>query len=392
MSKILYLTFESLEKDPILTTQVLSLLKKLKSKHHFQLLTIDSEEFIQSHNSNLQNVFIKKGSFLISLFRLVKWTLLNSKKYDIIHVRSYLPMFSVLLPRILYSIPIIFDMRGVMPYEFRLRSRVANNLLSRLLYYTAYLLFFAFEFLFINVASTVVVVSAPFSAYVKRKLLFSIPLLTIPTFTVSKPLTTPGSNIDLYPVFLDVNAPIFVYSGSLDVWQQFPNTIRLFKCILNIVPEAKLLIITRQQQLANQLLIDSIPQNTFRVLTLLPDQVASALELGDFGILLRDQDIVNAVSAPIKFAEYLSSGLKIIISSGIGDASGQVDELDLGFVIPNLNPDAFNTFANSHLNELRQKSPPHISHSAKKLLDTNYSLEQAADKYNILYNQLLRVN
>ena len=52
----------------------------------------------------------------------------------------------------------------------------------------------------------------------------------------------------------------------------------------------------------------------------------------DYGLIIRDESITNQVSSPVKFAEYLYAGLKIIISSNIGDYSKFVLDNDCGFL------------------------------------------------------------
>ena len=49
-------------------------------------------------------------------------------------------------------------------------------------------------------------------------------------------------------------------------------------------------------------------------------------------MIIREESITNQVSSPVKFAEYLYAGLKIIISSNIGDYSKFVLDNDCGFL------------------------------------------------------------
>lgn len=64
-----------------------------------------------------------------------------------------------------------------------------------------------------------------------------------------------------------------------------------------------------------------------------PDEVNSYLIFSDYGILLRDQIVTNRVASPVKFAEYLSAGLRVLISPNLGDYSDFVVQNDLGQVI-----------------------------------------------------------
>jgi hypothetical protein len=57
---------------------------------------------------------------------------------------------------------------------------------------------------------------------------------------------------------------------------------------------------------------------------------------GDVGLLLRERHPMNEVAAPGKFAEYVLSGLPIVMTEGIGDFSAAVRDSELACVLPDL--------------------------------------------------------
>ena len=59
----------------------------------------------------------------------------------------------------------------------------------------------------------------------------------------------------------------------------------------------------------------------------------SLYNASDFGILLRENRLVNNVASPTKFAEYIMAGLKVIISENVGDYSEIVTKNNYGFVV-----------------------------------------------------------
>ena len=69
-------------------------------------------------------------------------------------------------------------------------------------------------------------------------------------------------------------------------------------------------------------------------------EVYKTLSNCDYGILLREDKVTNRVASPVKFAEYLNAGLKVLISPNIGDFSEFTLENNCGAVvkgnIPNL--------------------------------------------------------
>jgi glycosyltransferase involved in cell wall biosynthesis len=58
--------------------------------------------------------------------------------------------------------------------------------------------------------------------------------------------------------------------------------------------------------------------------------------MADYGILIRPNSITNSVASPVKFAEYLASGLQVLISDGIGDFSEFVVREKIGYLINNV--------------------------------------------------------
>ncbi len=72
--------------------------------------------------------------------------------------------------------------------------------------------------------------------------------------------------------------------------------------------------------------------NRVLLTTVLPEQVHSTISLCDYGLLLRQSSVTNRVASPVKVAEYLQAGLKVIISPEIGDYSELIVQLDCGFI------------------------------------------------------------
>ncbi len=57
------------------------------------------------------------------------------------------------------------------------------------------------------------------------------------------------------------------------------------------------------------------------------------LAVSDLGLLLRERNSVNRVASPVKFAEYLASGLPVLVSPGVGDCPDIVRRDRVGYVL-----------------------------------------------------------
>jgi hypothetical protein len=81
-----------------------------------------------------------------------------------------------------------------------------------------------------------------------------------------------------------------------------------------------------------------LPDDRVRVLRAPHSEVVGWLNASDAGILLRERHPVNAVASPTKFAEYLLTGLPVVINDGIGDYSDFVARRDVGVLIDERDP------------------------------------------------------
>ncbi len=114
-----------------------------------------------------------------------------------------------------------------------------------------------------------------------------------------------------------------VYSGSTAAYQHLEDlTIPFLKKLaerntkirlvfLSSEPEAIKKMLAEAQIAIDKIIVKSLPQN----------EVAIALTACDAGVLIRKPTLVNRVANPVKIAEYLASGLPVIIEKGIGGVS-----------------------------------------------------------------------
>ena len=123
---------------------------------------------------------------------------------------------------------------------------------------------------------------------------------------------------------------IFVYSGSSSEWQSFTKMFHFVEKFLLKNKKYKFLILSKETTKINEM-IKKFPDQIF-IKWFHPNEVISFLKICDYGLIIREESITNQVSSPVKFAEYLYAGLKIIISANIGDYSKFVIDNDCGFI------------------------------------------------------------
>lgn len=124
---------------------------------------------------------------------------------------------------------------------------------------------------------------------------------------------------------------VLVYAGSAAGWQSFGLLEGVLSHWMAENPKVKLLFLTRTE-LQDLPLYDQYPDRIQKA-WLPHEEVPQTLAAADYGIMIREKTVTNQVASPTKFAEYLSSGLRVLISEGLGDYSEAVAKEGLGFVI-----------------------------------------------------------
>jgi hypothetical protein len=127
------------------------------------------------------------------------------------------------------------------------------------------------------------------------------------------------------------NDLIIVFSGSISKWHSFPIMISHFEIFLEKDKNVKVLFLSKLNNLISDL--QSRYPNRVIVKWVLPEDVPSLLSQADYGYVFREQSVTNQVASPVKVAEYLNCGLKILISENLGDYSSMVRENDLGRIV-----------------------------------------------------------
>jgi glycosyltransferase involved in cell wall biosynthesis len=168
---------------------------------------------------------------------------------------------------------------------------------------------------------------------------------------------------------LEEDDVLLIYSGSLAGWQSLDNLEEVLSAFLKN-EKVKILFLSKSHTTIEELQ-NKYPNRIFRK-WLSPIEVPRYLALGDYGILLRKDNWTNRVASPVKFAEYLSAGLKVLISKSIGDFSDLVRDNNLGIVVDSMDIDSLQVSI-----EPMYASAVRIKEFAKN----NFSKESVSKKY-----------
>lgn len=126
---------------------------------------------------------------------------------------------------------------------------------------------------------------------------------------------------------------VVVYPGRFGRWHYTPETFAVVRGLMDAGADVHLLVLTPDLEAANELAAKTLPEGRYTIRSAPHHEVPRYLRAADLGILLRAPDPLNEVACPTKFAEFVMSGLPVLISAGIGDCSGFVAERDAGAVL-----------------------------------------------------------
>ncbi len=136
---------------------------------------------------------------------------------------------------------------------------------------------------------------------------------------------------------------VFLYLGTLSVWQWPEAMFNMFSRFHEKNPDSIIYILAPTYDHSKALDFITkfhLPQGSYLLEEVAHKEVGKIIGVADVGILLREFHVVNLVSSPTKFGEYLAAGVPVILSKGIGDYSEMAEAKRLGITL-NLNGKEF---------------------------------------------------
>ena len=164
----------------------------------------------------------------------------------------------------------------------------------------------------------------------------------------------------------------YVYIGGLSVWQCFEDILALYKKIRK--PSSTFHIITLDTDSAISKVESIIGSQDGIMIYSIKDRskIPEVLNKFQYGFLIRKNDIVNQVSSPIKFLEYLSCGVDVIMTDAVPAYANIIQDYHVGTIV-DLNSE--NIIINKY------------SDQAKKVYQELFNRERYVERYKSLLNQ-----
>ncbi|MFA5410252.1 MAG: glycosyltransferase [Candidatus Omnitrophota bacterium] len=404
---ILYISYNG-ALEPLGQSQVISYLTRLSLKEGlvFTLLTFERENDLRDDKSfekisgileenkiEWHRLTYHKQPFLVStvydilLGVIYSLRLISKNKISVIHARSYVPaVIACIIKKALNKkIKFIFDMRGMMIDEYAEGGIFKKN-------GVIYRLGKIIEKRILLLSDRIVVLTERIKNtiddcdYLKGKK--DLKTAVIPCcvdlrkFSPDLPKGEIRRKLGLTGTF------IFVYAGSVGTWYFLEGMLDLFKIAKKIIPTAHFLFINRDNAaiLKNEILVKGLDGKDFTIIRSGYDDMPYYISECDAGVIFYKQLFSRQACCPVKFGEYLSCGIPLVLNSGIGDTEEIVRTHRIGGIVKEFSEDYYADAINELL-EIKKEGPG-VKQRCRSVAEKLLSLEIGINKYAGIYKEL----
>ena len=364
------LSFENSTEDPENNKWYAEARKVLKEKAKIFSIKVSSPKILRGFIILLFFPFAIRKTFQI----------VKQNNIEIIHGRSNRPTLIGLVLKLFLDVKVLYDNRGLVSDEID-SSRFIRVKIETIL-----------EKILIKYSDKIVVVSKTFQEYLEKKYskIFKPEKFFIVRNCFSNERFKFSQELRKRQLeLLNLSGRfIMVYSGPSVGWQRFDVILKIFKRLKQLKQNAFFLVISYDPEIEKTTKNAGITKEDFRVYNLPPSEVNKFLLTGDFGVILSDYKLRRMVSAPIKFGEYLASGLPILMMTKIGDTEDIINKYNVGILSENEDQ----LFGEALMKIINLTQVPGIKEKCRLVAEKELSLTFAANQYYDIYKTLINQN
>lgn len=395
-TSILYITYDGLM-EPLGQSQVLAYQERLAENYDIHILSFEKPKDwnktaarealakrIQAAGIHWHPLpYHKKPSALATAWDIlcgIRAGMRLIRKHDIriVHARSYVPSVMALALKRVTSVKFIFDMRG-----FWADERVDGGLWPR--GGRMYRLAKWFERKFLLNADHVVSLTNAAIAEIRR---FDYLADRQPSFTT---ITTCTDLSRFVPQPSPGEGFIVGYVGSAGTWYLFNEVLTCFQRLCAQRPDARLLIINRNEHdfIRGRLQAHDIPGDRVELRSAAHSEVPLQIARMHVGIFFIKPVFSKLASAPTKLGEFLGCGVPCLTNAGVGDMADILESENVGVAIDAFDAEALDRGIR-HL--LQLVADPTIQNRCVDAAHRNFRLEAGVQSYEWIYQKLERIN
>lgn len=392
---VLYISYDGML-EPLGQSQVITYLERLSQDHRVHVLSFEKPEDraradkVAAVEARMESAGIswhpltyhKRPTVPATLFDVTQglfaslWLVLRHR-LGLIHARSYVSALIAWLAKLLTGTPYIFDMRGFWPDEradggiwpregriYRAVKKIERVLLRG-----------ADHIVTLTHASKGVIEGFPFLQGGKP-----VRVTVIPT-CADLARFSPGERRADNPYVLG-------YLGSIGTWYLFDEVIACFAALRRRLPDARLLVVNRNEQdLVRRLVAEAgLPESAVEITAADHAEVPAQVRRMSAGAAIIKPVYSKLASAPTKLAEYLGCGVPCLGNVDVGDMEMML-EGEGGGVALRAFTDAEREAAVDRL--LALHADPETPARCRAAAERHFSVEQGAEDYRAIYRSLL---
>jgi len=395
MKSLIYISYDGIC-EALGQSQITPYLKRLSDDYRIHIISYEKSEDYKNKNkifslrASLSDfgiewtplLYHKRPTVLATLFDILKGQIISMQiarkiKADILHVRSYIPALIALPTKKLTGAKMLFDIRG-----FWADERVDGGIWPR--GSTIYRIVKYLErYLFLEADHVVTLTKASVSI-IKGFNYWSdlFPEITVIPTCADLGKFIPPKKISNFKSFT------FGYVGSFGTWYMLEETIALFAAILELRPEAKMIIINRNE---HELVRASaakagIPIEKIEITKSSYKDVASHIQRMHAASVLIRPCFSKIASAPTKLAEYLGCSVPCVGSYGVGDMEDVLEGEGTGVILRSFDLEAISKAAQQIIT-LSQNSDVRLR--CRETALSHFSLKKGVEAYRLIYSNLI---
>ncbi|XZF13810.1 glycosyltransferase family 4 protein [Chitinophagaceae bacterium MMS25-I14] len=359
---ILFISYDGMT-DPLGQSQVLPYLAGLSAKgHNISLLSCEKperasvkpliENICRRHNIDWHPISYTRKPPILSTVKDVRkikqktLELHRSKKFDIIHCRSYISALAGQWMKKEHGVPFIFDMRG-----FWADERVDGGLwkLSNPLFSTVYKFFKKKEKQYLEQADAIVSLThAAKEEIAKWPLAKHTPIDVIPCCVDTELFDPAKINTDKQlelrrKAGIPDGQTVLGYVGSLGTWYLLPEMLAFFKVWLQQKPESILFFVTTEpeEMIHAEAQQQGIPADRIYIVSAARNEVPYYISMMHYGLFFLKKVFSKMASSPVKQGELMAMGIPVICNAGVGDSDRIVQQYKAGVLVHDYSPEGY---------------------------------------------------
>lgn len=391
---ILYISYDGML-EPLGQSQVLAYLERLSDDFEINLLSFekkadtDRRDKLAAMRRRLEASRIRwtwrryhkaptapATAFDVAVGTATALAIATRRRVRIVHCRSYIPMLVGLGVKRVTGAKLIFDMRGLWadervdaglwPRDGRL-YRMTKALERRFL-------LDADHIVTLTNASAKEIAGFPYLAGTKT------PITVIPTCAdlglFQRDDTKAG------------NGFVYGFVGAAGTWSLFSEVLRSFAMILERRPDARLLVVNRNEHdlIREKLAESGIAPDKVEIVAAEHREVPALISRMTAAAAVRKVGYSQIACAPTKLAEYLGCGVPCLVNAGIGDVEEIVESEQVGAVAADFSEPALRGAVDRLLAVAEE---PGIAQRCVAAAERRFSVVDGVAAYHRIYNRLL---